>query len=235
MEPSVHNKNISVDQLDRVFSILRHELGNSVNSLKVTLEVLCNSFSLLDDGKKLDLLHLAREQVAKQHNFLNGVRAYTRTAAGDLTAISIDLFWFEYMQMVSTRLAARNIRFNQSAPMEHCVITGNRVALERLLDLLVDNAVDAVDEAEKPAIAISSFTSGRFLNIIIQDNGTGCVNENQHKIFLPFFSTRKDRLGLGLPMACKLLDGMGGDLKISSQAAGGSTARVRLVLKGEAL
>ncbi|OQY07286.1 MAG: hypothetical protein B6I22_03335 [Desulfobacteraceae bacterium 4572_123] len=235
MVPSEHSKNIPMDQLDRIFSILRHEFGNSVNSLKVTLEVLCNSFSLLDDGKKLDLLHLAREQVAKQHNFLNGLRAYTRTAAGDLTAISIDPFWSEYMQMVSSRLAARNIRFNQSAPMENCVVTGNRAALQRLLDLLVDNAVDAVEDAEKPAIAISSFTSDRFVDIIIQDNGEGGVSENQHKIFLPFFSTRKDRLGLGLPMACKLLEGMGGDLKISSRATGGSKARVRLLLKGEAL
>ena len=231
MEPS-DCKNMPLDQMDRIFSVLRHELGNSVNSLKVTIEVLCTSFSLLDDHKKLDLLHLAQGQVARQHDFLNGLKAYTRADAGDLTAIAVDLFWPEYVKTVSARLAARNIRFRQSASMENCVVLGNAAALKRLLDLLVDNALDAVEEAEKPAIFMSFFKSDRFFNIVIRDNGCGVPAENRHKIFIPFFSTRKDRPGMGLPMACKLLAGMGGDLEISTGPDGGSEAHVRLMPAG---
>ena len=65
---------------------------------------------------------------------------------------------------------------------------------------LIDNAVDAMDEAEKKVLTIRTFQDGEFVNVVIGDSGSGIPQEIQDKIFDPFFTTKKVGQGTGLGM-----------------------------------
>jgi signal transduction histidine kinase len=62
----------------------------------------------------------------------------------------------------------------------------------------------------------------------ISDTGVGIAEAELPKIFEPFYSTRFDSLGLGLPLCYSIIDFHGGELLVRSQPDQGTTFRVIL-------
>ena len=87
---------------------------------------------------------------------------------------------------------------------------------------LVDSpaGLAAVQEAE--------FTAGAYIEIVLQDTGTGIATENLSKIFDPFFSTRSNGTGLGLAIAYSIVRKHEGVIRVESKLGSGSTFTVYL-------
>ncbi len=79
-------------------------------------------------------------------------------------------------------------------------IIGNRQELMIVFSNLIENAIEAIEEANRKGIidiSIDEFST--FYNLIIKDNGIGISDENKNKIFEPFFTTKSKRgMGYGL-------------------------------------
>ena len=71
--------------------------------------------------------------------------------------------------------------------------------------------------------------------ISIKDNGVGIPDENKEKIFLPHFSTKKIGSGIGLAIAKKGIESMGGNIWFESQEGKGTTFYVEVPLQGTIL
>ena len=87
--------------------------------------------------------------------------------------------------------------------------------------ILIDNALEALQEVPEPALTVTtSLESGRRV-IAVQDNGPGIPPAISLRIFEPFFSTKsspeKPRIGMGLFLARRLLAPYGGDITCLSQ------------------
>jgi signal transduction histidine kinase len=65
----------------------------------------------------------------------------------------------------------------------------------------------------------------------IRDTGTGIAPEHLQKIFDPFFTTKRAGTGLGLPICLEIVTRHEGQLRLDSQADGGTTATVLLPLR----
>jgi signal transduction histidine kinase len=66
--------------------------------------------------------------------------------------------------------------------------------------------------------------------LTISDNGKGVKPEDLEKIFEPFFSTKQDGLGLGLPMTRRVMEEHGGKVELHSVFGEGSEVRLTLPL-----
>src|SRR5208337_3651255 len=66
--------------------------------------------------------------------------------------------------------------------------------------------------------------------LTILDNGAGVKPEDLEKIFEPFFSTKQDGLGLGLPMTRRVMEEHGGKVELRSVVGEGSEVRLTLPL-----
>lgn len=62
--------------------------------------------------------------------------------------------------------------------------------------------------------------------IKISDTGSGVPEEVIDKIFEPFFSTKRDGLGLGLPLAKKVIEEHGGTIEFSSKLGQGTEVKI---------
>jgi signal transduction histidine kinase len=65
LEHTGSNKDL-VENLEQILSTLRHEVGNSVNSLKITLDVLRENYDRFDDEKRKDYLNRGSDLIARQ-------------------------------------------------------------------------------------------------------------------------------------------------------------------------
>jgi PAS domain S-box-containing protein len=70
-----------------------------------------------------------------------------------------------------------------------------------------------------------------WLQITIQDTGTGITPENMKKIFEPLFTTKSKGIGLGLAVSQKLIEANGGRIEVESEPGKGSTFTLYLPVK----
>lgn len=111
--------------------------------------------------------------------------------------------------------------------------------LEQILIILLDNAVKYSDK--RKAIHISVAQDSRFVNIAIQDFGSGIPEADRQKIFDRFYRVDKARNrdqdiggnGLGLSIAKKLIESYQGQISVESSVDSGSIFRVDVPLAAQ--
>ena len=214
----------SVPFLEDILSTLRHQLGNSVNALKVTLDVLHENFDLFNDEKKREYLERAQEVLARQQVMVDAMRSYSRVNVSDQKPIEFLPFWEQFLVTLRQRTEKVTMIQNLQAGPHH--VMGSPIAIQTVLIQLVENALDAVEGIENPKIQLDVTSEGDRLRIGVKDNGCGIQRKDMSKIFVPLFTTKPKRKGLGLSIALKLMAQMGGRLEIEPHAEGGTVATI---------
>jgi len=113
---------------------------------------------------------------------------------------------------------------------ERYEMLGERLQIKRALQNLIDNAVKAVDQQNKPSITVLFSMNHADLEIMIKDNGCGVDVKELRWIFEPFDNTGtiERGAGLGLFITKKVLEEHRGMLHIESRKGEGSIVTVRV-------
>jgi signal transduction histidine kinase len=108
--------------------------------------------------------------------------------------------------------------------------TSVRADREKLLRVIVNgirNAMDAM--VEDGSLRIYSYETSRWVSIYIEDTGEGITEKDHDRLFTPFYTTKTDGTGLGLAYAKKVVEGMGGTIKLTNRAGGvGAVLKIQL-------
>jgi len=109
-----------------------------------------------------------------------------------------------------------------------CEINGDRDLLERAVENILRNAIDAVNQRHPGAGGRIDVTLSAAPNptLIVLDNGVGIDAENAAKFLLPFQSGKAHGFGLGLPLARKIILHHGGTLVFSGTPGQGATVQI---------
>ncbi len=102
---------------------------------------------------------------------------------------------------------------------------------EEALSNLLANALEAMPDGGKLHVALKELDSeDPRVEIIVRDGGIGIPGNQLNDVWKPFFTTKEDGVGIGLPEARKIIEAMGGSLSLQSEEGRGTTAV--LMLKG---
>ena len=103
--------------------------------------------------------------------------------------------------------------------------------MERVFYNLVLNAAQA--SPPRGAVTVKTRASGRFVDVLVIDRGSGIDHNHIPQIFNPFFTTKKDGVGLGLAIVAKIVDEHGGKIAVESEPGKGSIFCVTLPMNPE--
>jgi heavy metal sensor kinase len=132
-------------------------------------------------------------------------------------------------------MATRNLSFTREVAGEEITVLGDRNALQRLLTVLLDNAVKYTPAPG--AVDLRLETKGPSAVIRVSDSGIGIAQEEQRKIFERFYRVDKARsralggAGIGLAIAQWIAQQHKGSIKVHSSPGKGSTFLVELPLQ----
>jgi PAS domain S-box-containing protein len=134
-------------------------------------------------------------------------------------------------QSVLSHLMPEGVELSFRLAEEPVPVTGNPVALRRLLLNLVLNARDAL-AAEGGDVEVVVENRAEHAVVEIIDDGPGIPPEHQDRIFEPFFSLRRHGrgAGLGLAVVYAIITEHRGDIEVSSDGRSGSRFTIRLPL-----
>ncbi len=96
----------------------------------------------------------------------------------------------------------------------------------RALFCVFENSIEATRATtgkKRKIVKASLFGNGGNVGVSISDNGEGIPKKNLDRVFEPFFSTRPDRVGLGLTFAKRVVEGQGGSIRVESRLKRGTT------------
>jgi len=220
--------------LEGILATIRHQLGNAVNALKITLDVMQENFDRFDETKRKEYLKRASELLGRQQGMIEAMRSYSSVNASDQKVLDFRSFWDRFLANALRRSEEENIRLNHHLNSEPSMITANPIALNAVMQHLFDNALEALDLTENPEIDLRVSENEDEILITIQDNGRGIRKGDLPFVFMPLFTTKPGRRGMGLPIALKLLSKMGGRIEVNSLSETGTRVNVWLkIAKGE--
>ena len=100
----------------------------------------------------------------------------------------------------------------------------DRTQLIRVVTNLVKNGIQAIQEreTESPQINVRVFSIEDFINITVEDNGSGITEENKIKVFEPKFTTKTSGMGLGLAMVKNIVETYKGRITFTSEYGKGT-------------
>lgn len=107
-------------------------------------------------------------------------------------------------------------------------VRGDAALLGQVFNSLIVNALDAMSRAGLLTVSSRLADGGARVEVLIADTGSGIAAQDMEKIFRPFHTTKAKGLGLGLPLAKRIVERGGGSLSIASTVGAGTTVRVML-------
>ncbi len=152
-----------------------------------------------------------------------------QTALASLSSFSLD----EQLRQVILRLEPNwsHKDIDWQLDLQEVSITSDQELLNQVWVNILQNAIKFSSESSE--IAVRVFRDGNAI-VEVEDHGCGMTEEAQQRIFDKFYQADKSRkqegVGLGLSLVKRIVDMMGGEIKVTSQVGIGSTFRVELPL-----
>lgn len=97
---------------------------------------------------------------------------------------------------------------------------------------LVINAIESMEEIEaERVLSVMTELNGDYVNVSFRDTGPGVPEDLREQLFTPLFTTKKQGIGLGLPIANSIIESMGGELSAHPASGRGYVFEFSLPIK----
>jgi len=216
----------SMENISYVFSGIRHELGNPINSIKMTLSVLKKNLNNYSTDAVEKFVDRAMTEISRVEFLLQALKSFNILENPNIQNIILEEFLINFISLVSNDLSQSGIKISKLVvpPVEK--ISADQRLLHQVMLNLITNASDALNNCENPNIFIRAEKKDGFVAITVEDNGRGMSEEEQTNLFKPFYTTKTQGTGLGLMITLKMVTLMKGHTEIKSLKDVGTKATV---------
>ncbi|HET8938709.1 MAG TPA: ATP-binding protein [Polyangiales bacterium] len=218
---------------------LAHEIKNPLTPIQLAIQELDRSYRG-DDAAFAKRLHDARaiiqEEVAALRRLTTEFSAFAKLPEASLALADLN----DYLREVSRSLDGAVVVHEDRGPsaelsLELCSdplpVRIDAMMLKRCLDNLVRNAAQALDpQPDLKRVVIRSERAGQYAVLEVHDNGPGIAESARQRVFDPYFTTKTEGTGLGLPIVKKVVLEHGGEIQCAESPLGGALFRIELPL-----
>jgi two-component system, NtrC family, nitrogen regulation sensor histidine kinase NtrY len=187
-----------------------------------------------DDPRAITLrdANEALETVARRSegllHFVQNHRRLTKRLATQIEVTPVRRVFARLQRLLGNDLAARDIQMTTSVEPETLEIAVDIDLLDQALINLVRNAIEALRDASSGVIALSARRDpDGHVAISVADNGPGIAPDLRDKVFVPFFTTKRQGSGVGLTIVRQIATAHGASVDVGQTPGGGATMRLR--------
>jgi signal transduction histidine kinase len=206
---------------------LSHEVRNGLTAVRVDLQRAQEKTA--DGAPSQPLIGRALENVKRLDSTVTGSLSAVRSGRNprrrlDLGAVAATAA--QSAESTFTERGAMLVPVTSSGARPW--VLGDAIALEQLLLNLLINSAHALPAGGSASVCID--VDNTDVRVVVTDSGAGISPDHLRQVLDPFFSTKVDGTGLGLPIARQIAAAHGGSLTIESAPGAGTRVEVRLPL-----
>ncbi len=217
----------NMNNIGFIFSGVRHEIANPVNSTNMILSVLREKIGKLEKDAIQDYIDRALSEIARVNYLLRALRSFNLYEKPELQNIQLKDLFDKLMTLVKEDFRAKGIEI-EAADESSSFCYADPRALQQVLINLLTNSTDALRGRSNPRIRVTAADKHSACRIRVEDNGCGMTEQQQLNLFKPFYTTKVKGTGLGLVIVKKMIIAMNGSVEISSRQDSGTTVDIML-------
>ena len=207
--------------LGRIAAGMAHEIRNPLSGFNMYLSALEGLEP--GDPRRGEILDKLKAASAKIETVIKQVLDFARPGAPHLAWVQVNRVIMGVVELSSVTLRKAEIsldtRLAKNLPL--CFVDAQ--LLEQVLLNLMTNAVQALkDWPQDKRILLSSSLDKERIVIEVADSGPGVPPDMAERIFDPFYTERKDGLGIGLSLCHRIISDHGGSLSVQASPWGGA-------------
>ncbi len=221
-----------MDNIGFIFSSIRHELGNPINSIKVSLSVLQSNLQTYDTEEIARFIQRSLSDIGRVEYLLKTLKNFSIFERQNIEATDMGVLLEKLIQLTEKDLTKQFVVLAILYPPKPLIgMIDPRAFLQVLLNLIT-NAVAALDKIDNKKITISLIQKKQNqLTFIFEDNGCGMEEDTVRNLFRPFFTTKPEGTGLGLVIVKKMLSKM--NCSITATSRKGKGTRMEIIIPTE--
>jgi len=212
----------------KLIRVLTHEIMNSVtpiSSLASTMNELLTEVEGEDSKENVETISDVRgaAQTIQRRSegllhFVESYRRLTRLPKPRFKIFSISELFSDIEKLLFNQLEEKEISFLVDIYPKNLELTADPELIEQVLINLLKNAIQALDGTKNPKIELKTKIDLRGRVIIqVEDNGPGILEDVKERIFIPFFTTKKEGSGIGLSLSRQIMRLHRGTISVQSQ------------------
>ena len=207
---------------------LAHEIKNPLTPIQLIIDRFNSKFSnLFNERDKSDFnenLKIVNKQIKQIENLINEFSDFARMPKPILKKHDIVKLIKENILLMNEIDTSVIIKINSYK--EPLNINCDSEQFNRIFINLFKNSIESLNEKflKNPdfskKIDIDILNKDDYIQIIIKDNGIGFSSKNLNELLKPYYTTKKNGTGLGLPIVNKIINDHNGTLKLAENKFG---------------
>lgn len=214
---------------------LAHELRNPLTPIKLSSERILRKFR--KDPENIGaILEKAVEGIIQEVNSLDNLlkefRDFSRLPAPTIEPFDICLLINEITDTYKTSYP--HIQFKYNSSEDQIIVSADLKQMKQVFVNLLKNSSEAIGN-ESGGISIQTDLvrkgNSSYCRISVQDTGSGIDPEKQEQVFNPYFTTKNEGTGLGLPIVERIIFDHSGQIWFESEQGHGTTFFIDIPLE----
>ncbi|WP_316850795.1 sensor histidine kinase [Pedobacter agri] len=207
---------------NRLIGVISHEILNSItpiSSLSDTINSMVTDRENLDTDEMEDLktaLQTIKRRSSGLLDFVKDYRLIAELPTPNLESHTIGEILKHIKILMQPFAKAKNTILNVEQTSSKITVQLDLKLIEQVLINLITNSIYAVEENENPYISVKYRLENTKLYIDVTDNGKGIESDDLEKIFVPFYTTRKNGSGIGLTISRNIMKMHRGSIEVVS-------------------
>jgi len=216
---------------------LAHELNQPLAAILTNVEATRRL--LVTEPFHTELLREILDDIAaddvRASEIIRRMRALLQKGQMDVQRLDVNELIRDVLQLVASDAILRRVRIHPMLEPDLPGVRGDRVQLQQVILNLLVNALEAMGDTvqgRRHLIVRTTQPEEAWIEIGVRDHGPGIPAEVLSRIYEPFFTTKRDGLGMGLSICRFIAEAHGGHLQATNLPEGGAALTFRLPVAG---
>jgi signal transduction histidine kinase len=220
-----------LSSLGQLAAGVAHEIRNPLNAISMATQRLKRDFIPFDPQKADDFRNLSgviRDEIKRLDGIIEEFLTFSKSRRLDFCKFSITEVLQKIVNLIREEASTRGITIETTWRDTPALISMDVNKLQQAFINLIKNAMESITAAEGKVIITVDKEGKNYIVVRISDTGCGMTSKEIESIFNPEYTTKEKGLGLGVPLACEIIRGHGGDIRVISTKGSGTTFEVIL-------
>ncbi len=193
-----------------------HHVRTPLTTISGYLQVMISRLEENQYTVKRDVIETMLDEVSYINHVVTELIMFAKPAVKKESNVNLNSVVNEAMLLTFKQLGGEKIIIDKMLTSSLPTITADPNLLKQALVNVMQNAVEAMADEGILSIRTWKHCELNMLVVSITDTGCGVANEILSRVFEPFYTTKLDRIGLGLPTAHRIISEHGGLIHLKS-------------------
>ncbi|WP_290797741.1 hybrid sensor histidine kinase/response regulator [Flavihumibacter sp. UBA7668] len=212
----------------RLVRTLAHEVRNPLNNISLSADQLLQE---MKDEEGLLYLDVIRRNSARISTIITELLNSSRPSEIELDKTGLQELLQEVIDQAADSLQLKNVELVVDFQPSTFYVLADKSKLKIAFMNLVVNAIEAMETTEKSRLIVRLFSQENQAICEITDNGCGITAENLSRLFEPYYTSKRNGMGLGLASTMNIIQSHKGYIEVYSKPDQGTSFIVHLPLE----